>query len=62
MLSSTAGSSAGRSDGRILGVNYWRIFPHANGNGPLYDGVTYRAVSGLNGLLHYVDGASLDEK
>jgi len=43
------------------GVDYWRIFPHANGNGPLHGGVTYRAIPGLSGWLLYVNVASLDE-
>ena len=46
---------------RIPGVDYWRIFPHANEKGPLRGGVTYRPISGLNGWLLYVSVASIDE-
>lgn len=46
---------------RMLGVDYWRIFPHASRNGPLHGGVSYRAVPGLNGWLLYVNVACLDE-
>ena len=46
---------------RMPGVDYWRIFPYANENGPLRGGVTYRAICGLNGWLLQVSVASIDE-
>lgn len=46
---------------RMPGLEYWRIFPHANETGPIHGGVTHRSISGLNGWLLYVNVASLDE-
>lgn len=43
---------------RIPRVDYWHIFLHANENGPLRGGVTYRPISGL---ILYVSVASIDE-
>ena len=43
------------------GLEYWRIFPKPTESAPLHDGVTYRAIAGLNGWLLYVNVASLDE-
>lgn len=40
---------------RMPGVNYWRIFPHANENGPLLGGVTHdrNECSELRSLTRY---------
>lgn len=46
---------------RMPGIDYWRIFPHANESGPLHGGVTYRTIPGLNGWLLYINVTSLDE-
>jgi hypothetical protein len=57
--SSTARSSAGGSNA----CREWTtgaFSPHANENGPQHGGVTYRAISGLNRWLLYVNVASID--
>ena len=46
---------------RTPGVGYWLISPLANENGPVLRDVNYRAISGLNGWLLYVNVAPIDE-
>lgn len=46
---------------QMPGINYWRIQTGSQETKPLYGGLTYRAIPGLNGWMLFVNVMSLDE-